>query len=175
MLANGFAFTLLCYLIADFLSGFWHWIEDRYFEETWPIVGDYIAKPNTLHHAKPSAFLDQTYLSRNWTTILPAVTAMFLGLLAGMHWQWSLVFVFVSQANEIHAWAHQKCSAWIRVLQDVGLLQSCRHHGEHHRSPFDEKYCVMSNWLNPFLDALDFWFTLEWIVEKTTGLKPKAI
>ncbi len=69
---------LVAWLIADFLSGFWHWIEDRYFDERWPIIGHYIAKPNTLHHAQPTAFLKQSYLSRNWTTILPAATALAL-------------------------------------------------------------------------------------------------
>ncbi len=36
---------------------------------------------------------------------------------------WSLVFVFVSQANEIHAWAHSrgKVSRWIEMFQETGF------------------------------------------------------
>ena len=155
---------LACWLLADFLSGFWHWLEDRYFEETWPIIGTYIAKPNTLHHDQPAAFLNQGYWSRNYTTNIPAATA---GLIALAYqaplWVW-LVLIMVSQANEVHAWAHQRCGPVIRALQVSGLFQSPRHHGEHHRSPFEVKYCVMSDWLNPILDLVGFWRGLEWAI-----------
>jgi hypothetical protein len=144
---------VIAWLLADFLSGFWHWLEDRYFEESWPLIGKYIAKPNTLHHDQPRAFLDQGYWSRNWTTLLPAAVAF------SIYPCWA--FVFVSQANEIHAWAHQRCNRIIRAMQETGLIQSARHHAEHHRSPFDVKYCVMSDWLNPLLDTVGFWIALE--------------
>lgn len=153
---------IACWLAADFLSGFWHWIEDRYFEERWPIIGKYIAKPNALHHAQPAAFLAAGYWKRNWTTILPAVTALALSWSIGAPWQVLLVFAFASQANEIHALAHQR-APWriVRGLQEFGLLQSPRHHAEHHRSPFNVRYCVMSDWLNPLLDRVHFWVLLE--------------
>lgn len=169
MLAVGY--VLVCYLLADFVAGFWHWVEDRYFDERWPIIGDYIAKPNTLHHAQPTAFLYQSYFQRNWTTFIPAG----IGFALTCPHPSCLIFLFVSQANEIHAWAHQKgkVSDWVAVLQETGLLQSPMHHGHHHRSPFLVKYCVMTNWLNPILDWLEFWRRLEWLVERTTGIRPK--
>lgn len=163
-------YLLACWLAADFIAGFWHWIEDRYFDTTWPVIGKYIAKPNELHHEQPTAFLFQSYWSRNWTTILPASIA-FLLTFPGPE---SLVFLFVSQANEIHAWAHSrgKVSAWVAVLQETGLLQSPRHHGHHHRSPFEVKYCVMSDWLNPILDYCNFWRGLERSLS-VVGIHPK--
>ncbi len=154
---------LVAWLLADFLSGFWHWIEDRYFEEKWPIIGKYIAKPNSLHHAQPAAFLKGDYWTRNWTTILPAAIAF------AIYPSW--VFVFASQANEVHAWAHQKCSPFIRALQETGLLQSPRHHGEHHRSPFEVRYCVITDWLNPVLDYFQFWRWLEWVISPIIRVK----
>jgi hypothetical protein len=154
---------LACWLIADFLSGFWHWMEDRYFREEWPLIGKYIAKPNVLHHAQPNAFLAGNYWTRNWTTIVPAAIAF------AIHPSW--VFVFVSQANEIHAWAHQRCNNFIRMLQDIGLLQSPRHHGDHHRSPFEVKYCVMSDWLNPILDYIQFWRWLELLISPVFAVR----
>ncbi len=165
-------YILCSYLAADLLAGFWHWLEDRYFDVTWPIIGEYIAKPNTLHHEQPTAFLFQSYWSRNWTTILPAAVGLALSLI---YWPaLSLVFVFVSQANEIHAWAHMKGKVhpWIATLQDTGLFQSPKHHGQHHRSPFDIRFCVMSDWLNPLLDQLMFWTALESIL-KVVGIDPK--
>lgn len=160
------------WLIADLLSGFWHWLEDRYFEEEWPILGKYVAKPNTLHHAQPSAFLHQGYWSRNWTTILPASIAACIVVFFLSPWA-LLPLLFVSQANEVHAWAHQRCPRFIRVLQESGVLQSPQHHGQHHRAPFDCKYCVMSNWLNPILDYAGFWFCLEWILAMVFRIRPK--
>lgn len=120
--------VLAAWLLADFLSGFWHWIEDRYFEEKWPIIGEYIAKPNTLHHAQPAEFLKGSYWTRNWTTILPASVAFVIALACGAPLWLLLAFAFVSQANEIHAWAHRRVqSRWIRGLQEFGALQSPRH------------------------------------------------
>ena len=150
-------FVLVCWLAADFLSGFWHWAEDRYFRSHWPVIGKYIAIPNDRHHEKPAEFLRDGYWQRNYTTMIPA------GLLFAMaapSW-WALIFVFVSQANEVHAFAHKKASKWVRTLQEMGVLQCPRHHGVHHRAPNNSHYCVMSNWLNPLLDRLKFWQGME--------------
>ena len=165
-------YVFVCYLLADLLAGFWHWVEDRYFREDWPVIGKYIAEPNDLHHRKPNAFLAQSYWQRNWTTILPAT----IGFLLTFPNPLCLVFVFVSQANEIHAWAHSKgkVSRWVATLQQTGILQSPKHHADHHRNPFDVKYCVMTDWLNPLLDQLQFWQRLEWMIERLTGIRPKT-
>jgi ubiquitin-conjugating enzyme E2 variant len=160
-------YLIACWIAADFMSGLCHWLEDRYFREEWPIIGRFIAKPNQLHHDQPSAFLRQGYISRNWTTILPAFGAF---VLVPNLWP---IWLFVSQANEVHAWAHQRCSSGIRMLQETGFLQSAKHHGEHHRSPFDVKYCVMTNWLNPILDGLRVWGCFECLLSKF-GFKPNA-
>lgn len=153
--------------LADFLSGFWHWVEDRYFDEKWPIIGEYIAKPNTLHHAQPTAFLDQSYWSRNWTTFLPAGFLILVGALLSAPWWLLLSFVMLSQANELHAWAHYRVkSRWIRGLQEFGILQSPRHHNVHHKDPYSRNYCVMTDWLNPILDKTRFWFAAEWALEE---------
>lgn len=164
---------LVGYLLADLLAGFWHWAEDRYFHSDWPFVGKYIAAPNELHHSEPTAFLNQGYWSRNWTTIAPAAIAFVIALLCGAPLWLLATFAFVSQANEIHAWAHRRVSSrFVRGLQEFGLFQSPRHHAVHHKSPFDCRYCVMSDWLNPVLDRLKFWAWLEAIAGRF-GLKVK--
>lgn len=162
------------WLAADFLSGFWHWLEDRYFREDWPVIGKYITIPNQLHHEQPSAFLGQGYWSRNWTTILPAV--VFLAVAAIVHSPtWILVAIAgASQANEVHAWSHQRCNWAIRLVQETGVIQHPRSHAKHHREPFDRSYCVMTEWLNPLLDTFGFWSAMEWLIERTTTLKPRG-
>jgi ubiquitin-conjugating enzyme E2 variant len=161
-------YLLICWLAADFMSGFWHWLEDRYFDTEWPIIGQYIAKPNQLHHAQPIEFTRGSYWHRNYTAILPAVT---VGGIAAWCECWSMAIVcgMVSQANEIHAWAHQRCNSLIRVFQETGIIQSPVHHGQHHHDPFEIKYCVMTDWLNPFLDALGFWRASEKVLA-TVGI-----
>jgi hypothetical protein len=37
-------------LVADSLSGLFHWLEDAYGNEKWPIIGRLVTKPNILHH-----------------------------------------------------------------------------------------------------------------------------
>ncbi|MDZ4852446.1 MAG: fatty acid desaturase CarF family protein [Pirellulaceae bacterium] len=154
-------YLLTCWLAADFMSGFWHWLEDRYFDTRWPLIGKYIAKPNQLHHKMPIEFTRGNYWHRNYTAILPAIVAATLASCFG-NWSLALVCIMVSQANEIHAWAHQRCNSLVRMLQETGVIQSPDHHHGHHRDPFEIKYCVMTNWLNPILDAFQFWRTAEY-------------
>lgn len=165
---------IIGWIAADFISGVFHWFEDRYAQEDWPLIGEYIAKPNNLHHADPSAFLNQGYWSRNSTTIVPAM----IGLLVALSLNaplWVIVSMLgVSQANEIHAWAHGRCNRVIRAIQKTGVIQSPRSHAEHHKEPHDVGYCVMTEWLNPVLDGIRFWLAIEWLVEKATGVKPKG-
>lgn len=43
----------------------------------------------------------------------------------------------------------------------------------HHKAPFDCKYCVMSDWLNPVLDGMRFWLSLEFLLRIMFGIKVK--
>lgn len=38
---------LLCVLMADFLSGLFHWAEDSYGKPEWPIIGTTIIAPQS--------------------------------------------------------------------------------------------------------------------------------
>ena len=158
--------VLCAWLFADFIAGVFHWIEDRYLREDWPLVGKYIAAPNARHHLHPQEFLVGGYWERNWTTIVPAMFGFVVSTAYAAPWWISLGFLFLTQANEIHAWGHRKgrIPMWVELLQETGIVQSSRHHSLHHRSPHQVRYCVMSNWLNPWLDALRFWFFLELVI-----------
>lgn len=149
------------FLAADFISGFFHWLEDNYGDESWPVLGTHIIAPNRKHHSDQRAFLSGTYLYRNWTTIAPCFALLLLAIVSGAANPFVIsACIVTSQANEIHAWAHQKCSRFVQLLQET-VLQGPRHHAEHHESPFDCRYCVISPFLNPFLDAMGFWSLCE--------------
>jgi Lipid desaturase domain len=165
-------YIVVCWLAADFVAGFFHWWEDQYAVESWPIIGTLVAGPNALHHADQAAFLKGSYWHRNWTTIAPAAI---VGLpVTFLFPQSFLFFVFISQANEIHSWSHRRTNRIISVLQETGFLCSPLHHSKHHSSPFNIRYCVMSNWLNPFLDSVSFLSIIEHFTWVTIGVRPRS-
>jgi ubiquitin-conjugating enzyme E2 variant len=152
-------FIVVSWLVADFVAGAFHWFEDRYLDQNTPILGKFIGGPNKYHHKFPTGFLQGSYWGRNSTTILPSLAALVLCLVFEALRDGWLFCLFISQANQIHAWAHSKgkTNCAVEMLQSTGIFQSPKHHADHHRSPFEIKYCVMSDLLNPFLDTIQFW------------------
>ena len=163
---------LAAWLVADLFSGLFHWWEDRYGDPSWPIVGKYIVQPNVRHHEEQTAFLAGDVWTRNWTTMLPCLAAGFVCYATEQHFL-QIVFGMLAFSNEVHAWSHQKCSRPIRGLQMFGLLHSPEQHAEHHKRPFDRRYCVMTDWTNQYLEVIDFWGTLEEGVFLVTGIEPR--
>jgi hypothetical protein len=165
-------YVLFSWLLADFIAGLFHWWEDQYAVESWPIIGTLVAGPNARHHADQTAFLQGSYWERNWTTIVPAVVV-------GVPFCWFvpyaiLTFVFLTQANEVHAMSHRKSNRVVEALQSTGFLCSPAHHQKHHRNPFSQRFCVMSNMLNPVLDLIGFWEAIEYMAWAVSGVEPKS-
>jgi ubiquitin-conjugating enzyme E2 variant len=165
------AYILSAWLAADLATGIVHWWEDRYGNPAWPILGPHVVAPNIRHHSEPRAFLQGGYWTRNWTTVLPTAAIAGAALALGHHWL-ALAAAFATQANEIHGWAHQRCSRPIRGLQLLGVLSSPDGHAAHHSSPFATDFCVMSDWLNPTLSMLGFWRGLKAVVG-LAGIHPR--
>jgi hypothetical protein len=165
-------YFLAALLVADFLSGLAHWFEDRYGNPAWPVLGPHVIEPNIRHHVDQMAFTGGSYWHRNWTSIVPAGIVAAVSLAAGQHFL-ALIFVLVSQANEIHSWAHQRCSRPIRGIQLLGVCCSPEQHARHHRRPFAANFCTMTDFLNPLLEAARFWPGLEALVHRTTGIAPR--
>lgn len=157
------AAILAGWLIADFLSGLIHWVEDRFVDETTPVIGAAIGAPNDLHHRLPDAFLAKGLIERNWTTwaaIVP-ITATWLFLLGP-----SLVLLGAVagglMSNEVHAWAHRRdLPPVVRAMQRCGAFQSRPGHARHHRGAMRSDYCVLTDWLNPWLELLGLWRALD--------------
>lgn len=156
--------ALIGWLIADLLSGLVHWWEDRCAEQRWPLIGRLIVAPNRLHHTDVLAFTRSGLIERN----LPAwlAVALISGIWlasAGPSVVWVTATIGGAMAGEVHRLAHQPASAGVvaRILQEMGVFQSPKHHAGHHRAPADRRYCVLSNWTNPALDALGVWTALE--------------
>jgi ubiquitin-conjugating enzyme E2 variant len=154
----------LGWLLADFLSGLLHWVEDRFGRADMPLLGKHVFLPNLLHHQRPTAFLEFGFIGRNWTTWLAAsLVALPLLLIFGPATWLLTAWLGGMMTNEVHAWAHRKTLAprWALPLQRIGVIQSPAGHARHHVPPHVRGYCILTDWLNPVLDRTRFWTLIE--------------
>ncbi len=162
--------------LADFITGIFHWLEDRYGKPHWPIIGG-IIKANQDHHYRPRDFLKGGFLRRNATTF--GLSGAFLVLFWAFGWLnlfTASAIVFGALANEIHASAHRspkENGRLITLIQKTGFMQSFKEHARHHREGKDTHYCVMTNYLNPPLEAIRFFPAMETAIRVTTGATPR--
>jgi len=161
---------------ADFVSGVVHWFEDRYGNPKWPILGHTI-RANQEHHFKPRAFLTGSFFSRNKEVFAIGTLFLFGFWAAG----WLNLFTvsavsFGVFANEFHRAAHRSSKEngpVIAFVQKTGLAQSFTHHANHHRKGKDSHYCVITNYINPILERINFFPALEKIIQFITGRLPR--
>jgi ubiquitin-conjugating enzyme E2 variant len=159
---------------ADLVSGTVHWIEDAYARPGVPLLGR-LAEDNLRHHARPRDFLAKSWWESSWDLML--VSAAVIAGAAALGWlTWHVVLfaVLVTNANQIHKWAHMSRSELPRAvhwLQRACVLQSARHHGRHHAGRRDSHYCVITNFVNPLLEEVGLWARLERTVERLTGVR----
>lgn len=166
-------YILLAIILADFLTGLFHWWEDRYGNPAWPIIGHLVIIPNIEHHKYPRKFTQGNYWTRNYTALVPSL------LLSSIFYYYnqyfiSLVFLISSQSNELHCWEHMKTNKYIRWLQKYKIIQSVKGHAVHHNRPYDTNYCVITTVVNPILGIISFWFLLEQTIGSFTGIYPRA-
>jgi len=167
--------VLACVFVADFLSGFFHWLEDAYGREDFPITGKAITQPNILHHRDPLYFTKHSWAySARELFVIGGVTLLIAWACDFLNWMTLLVVALGVNANEFHKWAHRsrmENGKIITFLQRIGLLQTAAHHAAHHRGEKNTHYCVITNYLNPVLDRAHFWTFVEWILWMTFRLR----
>lgn len=171
-----FVQILIAWLLADWLTGAVHWFEDRYMDSFSLNFLNSLAEENDLHHRQPTAMI----LSTGWVNMRSAA-AIGWPLAALLWWcgmpliVWLVPF-FASFGNLVHRWSHtpkRQLPRWIRGMQEFGLFISHEHHDAHHRSMkrlipkhlAGYKFCPMTDWMNPLLDGLRFWFVVEYLFE----------
>lgn len=162
--------------LADFITGVFHWFEDRYGNPNWKLFGNTI-RANQEHHRRPRAFLEGTFLHRNAQVFL--IGMVFLAGFWALGWLnlfTASAVVFGSFANEIHRFTHRspkENGRIITAIQKTGLLQSFQHHAQHHRKAKDTHFCVMTNYLNPILERVQFFQRIEAVVHKVGKIRPR--
>lgn len=162
-------------LLADFLAGIVHWLEDAYGTEDTPVVGPLLIRPNIVHHHFPRYFTKLSWWQSSWDLLL--LGGVIVGAAAWwgvLSWQLWLFVALSINANQVHKWAHRTPAENGRVvsfLQDIRVLQTPRHHALHHTDPKNTYYCPITNVLNPVLERLQFWPKLESLIASTTGIR----
>jgi len=155
-------------LVADFVSGLFHWLEDAYGREDWPIVGRLVTRPNILHHHNPRYFTKHSWLRSSWLLLCLGVLVLGAAAICGvLTWQVWLVVILGANANQMHKWAHRTPSEngiFVSLLHRLRLIQTPKHHAAHHTDPKNSHYCVLTNLLNPILDRARFWQGLEFLI-----------
>lgn len=159
-------------LLADFVTGVIHWLEDSFWSPETPILGKWIVEPNLAHHQNGQAFLQKTWWQSSWDLVLVSLLLVTVCIAFNVFtWEIALFALITANANQIHKWAHMTNKnpskpAIIQFLQRIYLLQTPMHHGQHHRKPNDSHYCTVTNFLNPILDSLKFWRGLEFCFKR---------
>lgn len=171
--------VLACLIVADFLTGLVHWIEDTYGLPDWPWIGKLVIEPNIEHHHYPGRLGSMSvFLIRNYQVFVPCLFVAAAALLLGGWSAWPVVLTvaFAAMGNEVHTWNHRGQNPWpIRFLQDSGLVQDARHHAKHHRPPFNSHFCTLTNFTNELLELIRFWPAAEWLLRVAFGLTPKRM
>ncbi|MCX6920007.1 MAG: hypothetical protein NTX20_01600 [Verrucomicrobia bacterium] len=165
-------------LLADFLAGVFHWLEDAYGTEGTPVFGALMIRPNIIHHHYPRHFTKLSWWQSSWDLLL--IGMLIIGGAAwagGLTWHVWLFTVIAVNANQVHKWSHQtraENGLLVSFFQDIHLLQSPRQHALHHTDPKNTYYCPVTNLLNPFLEFIGFWSNMEAAIEALTGATHRA-
>jgi ubiquitin-conjugating enzyme E2 variant len=172
----------LGWLASDAATGLVHWIGDRCFEETTPLLGPLLIQPFREHHRDPLAITRHGFCEVNGSNALAMCPLLALSLPLGAHFGVSLlpslVLAFVaalagavSATNQLHCWAHAPHAPRpVRWLQRRRLVLSPAAHALHHRGAHDRAFCVTSGWLNAWLDRTHAFARLG----RRLGLAPVA-
>jgi hypothetical protein len=125
---------IVAVLVADFISGFFHWLEDAYGREDWPITGRLVTKPNILHHRDARYFTRHSWFHSSWLLVCLGVAVLVSAWVLGvLTWQVWLVAILGINANQIHKWAHRtpfENGPLVSMLQHLWLVQTPRHHAQ---------------------------------------------
>ncbi|MFO0940093.1 MAG: fatty acid desaturase CarF family protein [Pirellulales bacterium] len=176
---------LVAWLFADFVTGLFHWWEDRYLDDNQTLeFFQGVAQDNKRHHQYPTALcMCSWWENMRSAAIFASPVGFGLWLIDMPIWFWMGIY-FTGFGNLIHRFSHEpkrKLNWFILAMQKTGLFISHEHHAKHHY--FDDgkrvdpkwnstrTYCPMTNWVNPILDGIGFWWAIESLL-KAVGIRP---
>jgi hypothetical protein len=158
------------WLFADLITGLVHWFEDKYLDESTEIGRD-----NVLHHTDPRAMTKLSYFENIQGSLQAGIPIIIFTAFFQWPLWFYLGFFFAMFGNLVHRWAHEpRPPAIVKYCQAIGLMTSNRKHMKHHahagklitKAQAHSTYCAMSDWLNPVLNKIRFWKSLEWCLSR---------
>jgi plasmanylethanolamine desaturase len=170
------------FVSADVVSGVVHWAADTWGSETLPVVGPRFLRPFRVHHVNPADFMRRDFIDTNGDVsllvLLPLVAAALLPIEGGAAMALATGLVSFAAAgwmtNQVHQWAHvDRPPRVVSWLQRYGILLSTAAHGQHHRPPYSNHYCIATGWMNRPLAAMGFFARLESLITYCTGMVPR--
>lgn len=173
------------YILADFVSGFVHWLGDTWGTTKTPVFGKSFIRPFREHHVDQTAITRHDFIETNGQNCLASLFILIpANLLLPETWSAISLFLYtvfastslsVFGTNQFHKWAHlPKAPPVIAWLQERRLILSPKHHTIHHHNPFDRYYCITVGWLNPLLSHIRFFRKLEHVITAATGALPRT-
>lgn len=137
---------LAAYVIADALSGVYHFVTDRgmNFREQVEMFQE--------HHDT------NTMQGFDWQTFALGMPISVCG--AWFHSAfWIALGIFLALTQVTHYYAHRRSSSrvihrLVRTLQKCRIIVSPESHASHHRPPHGRDFCLLSGWNNCWLNFL---------------------
>ena len=176
----------VAWILADFVSGLIHWFADTYGADDTPLFGPWLIKPFRQHHQYARDICTHNLvltIGNSCTGAAPLQVGLLYLLLsdedvsitsAALAFVFNLFTMAMVATNVLHKWAHAEKTNWlISRLQRSRVFLSPAHHNLHHTKPFDSHYCITNGWLNPLLERIRFFRTLEATLS-AIGIKPNA-
>lgn len=172
-------------LLADFMSGFVHWLFDTWGNLDTPVFGRLAIRTFRHHHVDEKAITRHDFIETNGHNIALTVIYSTVALLVIHPDEATLFDVFLGQTllcatfftaftSQIHKWSHMdEPPGWVAFLQRTRLILAPEHHAVHHAAPYNRNYCITVGWLNGPLRFIRFFETLERTITAVTGIVPR--
>jgi hypothetical protein len=179
------------WIFADFMSGFFHWFEDRYLSSDMYKPKDTIdlnifqkiilniAISNERHHALPRYMLKNNFFNTINTTLYISIPLIIIFYLTNcLFTPFILSFIFFGiLSNQFHKYSHMtksELNPFIIFLQNNWIILNPENHRKHHVNGVNT-YCVTNGVCNIILDKIDFWNNLEKLIIKYFNIHPSDV
>jgi hypothetical protein len=166
--------SYLLYLYVDFLSGLIHWFGDTYLDYIPSYIKEILQSNSPDHHKYPTHFVSMSIYQFIFSSLVGSIVLFPFMFFINIKTRLIYALCAAIIIEITHHYNHvpiNKYPTLFKYLSLLKIIQSRRHHHDHHLSPYIN-YCVFSSHVNFILDNLHFWRWLELLIFYITGYPP---